>query len=159
MEENEEKLFGMSRTLVEGMGFTLVDVRESIDRGRRVFCFYIDHPSGVTVGDCGDVSRELAYLLDAAPDFDEGYVLEVSSPGLEHKLRKEREYAHFAGREARLVLRAPVAGEPVLTGTIAGASDGKVRIVTADGSERIVAIDCISRASLATDDAARPRRG
>jgi ribosome maturation factor RimP len=105
------------------------------------------------------VSRELAYLLDAAPEFDEGYVLEVSSPGLDHKLRKEREYVHFAGRKARLVLREPIGGESVVTGLIAGASGGEVRIATADGPERAIAIESIARARLVMDDPVRPRRG
>ena len=158
MEENEEKLYELARDLVEGMGFVLVDVRETFDRGRRVLCFYIDRPLGVTIDDCGSVSRELAYLLDAQPETDEGYVLEVSSPGLDHKLRKEREYGHFAGRRARLVLREPVEGENVLTGVIAGAAGGTVRLLGQEGRERAVPLANIARASLVIEGEAPGRR-
>jgi ribosome maturation factor RimP len=159
MYENEERLYELAHELVEGMDFVLVDVSEVFDRGRRVLCFYIDHPRGVTIDDCTSVSRELAYLIDARPEFEEGYVLEVSSPGLDHKLRKEREYRHFVGRQARLVLREPLDGEAVIAGAIAGAAEGRVRIAGPDGEERSIALDNIARARLEVDDSVRPRRG
>jgi ribosome maturation factor RimP len=149
MERIEEKLYEVSKGLVEGMGFTLVDVQEVIEHGRRVFRFYIDAQSGVGIDDCAAVSREIDYLLDAEPELADGYVLEVSSPGLDHRLKKEREYAHFAGREARLVLRAPVDGKNVLEGSIVGAEEGIVRIAPAEGDEVAVPLDDIARARLA----------
>jgi len=148
MERTDEKLYGLSRGLVEGRGFVLVDVDEVTEHGRRVFRFYIDGEGGVSLGDCAGVSRELAYLLDAEPEFDGGYVLEVSSPGLDHRLKKEREYVHFAGREARLVLRSPVEGRNVVEGVIVGADDGVVRMAPADGDELSIPLTDIARARL-----------
>jgi ribosome maturation factor RimP len=159
MQEIEERLFEQTRTLVEGMGFALIDVSESVNRGRRVLCFYVDHPRGVSVEDCGALSRELAYVLDADPEYDAGYVLEVSSPGLDHRLRKEREYAYFAGRPARLVLREPEEEGNVVTGLIAGASDGIVRITGSDGIERGIPLNNIARARLVIEDPAGSARG
>lgn len=159
MEEIEERLYEQTKTLVEGMGFALIDVSESVNRGRRVLCFYVDHPRGVSVEDCGAVSRELAYVLDADPEFDAGYVLEVSSPGLDHRLRKEREYAHFAGRLARLVLREPNEEGNVVTGVIEGASGGTVRIAGSDGREIEIPLGNISRARLVIEDPADATRG
>jgi len=148
MERIEEKLYEASKNLVGGMGFTLVDVQEVIEHGRRVFRFYIDGPDGVGIDECASVSREVDYLLDAEPELADGYVLEVSSPGLDHRLKKEREYAHFAGREARLVLRTPVDGKNVLEGAIAGAEEGIVRIAPPGGEEVAVPLDDIARARL-----------
>ncbi|MBN2565379.1 MAG: ribosome maturation factor RimP [Candidatus Eisenbacteria bacterium] len=159
MQETEEKLFDLARGLVEGMDLVLVDVSEVFDRGRRVLCFYIDHPGGVSIDDCGNVSRELAYLLDARPEFEEGYVLQVSSPGLEHRLRKEREYRHFAGRRARLVLKEPEDGESVVTGVITAASDGLIHITGPNGDEKVIPLAGISRARLVVDDPAPSRGG
>jgi ribosome maturation factor RimP len=154
MEENEEKLYQLSRDVVEGMGFILVDVNEVFERGRRVLCFYIDEPRGVSLDDCGKVSRELAYLLDAAPEFQEGYVLQVSSPGLDHRLRKQREYQHFTGRRARLVLREPLQGENVVTGVIKGATAGEVRIEGPEGAELSIPMASIVRGRLMIEDEA-----
>ncbi len=148
MERTDEKLYGLSRGLVEDRGFVLVDVDEVTEHGRRVFRFYIDGEGGVSLGDCAGVSRELAYLLDAEPGFDGGYVLEVSSPGLDHRLKKEREYVHFAGREARLVLRSPVEGRNVVEGVIVGADEGVIRMAPADGEELSIPLTDIARARL-----------
>jgi ribosome maturation factor RimP len=148
MERMDEKLYGLSRGLVEGMGFVLVDVDEVVERGRRTLRFYIDAHGGVSLDDCVTVSRELAYLLDAEPELESGYVLEVSSPGLDHRLKKEREYVYFAGREARLVLRNPVDGRSVIEGVIGGADAGTVRIELEDGEELSVPLAEIARARL-----------
>lgn len=148
MERMDEKLYGLSRGLVEGMGFVLVDVDEVVERGRRVLRFYIDASGGISLGDCETVSRELAYLLDAEPELSSGYVLEVSSPGLDHRLKKEREYVYFAGREARLVLRTPIEGRNVIEGVIGGAGAGAVRIELKGGDELSVPLAEIARARL-----------
>jgi ribosome maturation factor RimP len=148
MERMDEKLYGTTRGLVEGMGFVLVDVDEVVERGRRTLRFYIDAHGGVGLDDCASVSRELAYLLDAEPELSSGYVLEVSSPGLDHRLKKEREYVYFAGREARLVLRNAIDGRNVIEGVIGGADGGKVRIALEDGGELSVPLAEIARARL-----------
>ena len=147
VERIDERLYDLTVELVAGMGFTLVTVDDVVEHGRRTFRFSIDHDRGITVEECASVSREIAYLLDDELALEARYVLEVSSPGLDHALRKEREYAHFSGREARLVLREPFEGENVLTGTILGAESGTVRL-NVDGAEVAVALENISRARL-----------
>ena len=148
MESMDEKLYSLSGGLVEGMGFVLVDVDEVVEHGRRTFRFYIDAHGGVSLEDCRTVSRELAYLLDAEPELAGGYVLEVSSPGLDHRLKKEREYVHFAGREARLVLKENSEGRNVIEGVIGGAEGGVVRITLTDGDELSIPLADIARARL-----------
>ena len=147
MERIDERLYDLTVELVAGMGFTLVTVDDAVEHGRRTFRFFIDQGRGITVEDCASVSREIAYLLDDELAFEARYVLEVSSPGLDHALRKEREFAHFTGREARLVLREPLGGENVLTGTILGADAGLVRL-DVDGAEIPVPLANVSRARL-----------
>ena len=148
MERRDEELYGLARSAVEGMGFVLVGVDDVVEHGRRVFRFYIDHPRGVDVDDCASVSREIEYLLDARFDFEAHYVLEVSSPGLDHRLRQEREYAHFEGRRARLVLHTPVDGRNAVEGVIEDAKDGEVSLRLPDGEEIEVPLSNVVRANL-----------
>ena len=148
MERMDEKLYSSTRGLVEGMGLILVDVEEVAQHGRRTFRFYIDSETGVGIDECKTVSRELAYVLDAEPGLADGYVLEVSSPGLDHRLKKEREYVHFAGRKARLVLSSAIDGRNVIEGVIGGALDGAVRIALEDGQELSIPLEDITRARL-----------
>ena len=99
--------------------------------------------------DCGAVSRELAYLLDAEDPIEGAYSLEVSSPGLDHDLLREREYAHFTGRTARLVLRTPVdAVGTVLTGELTDASEGQITVRHAEHGKIRVALTDIAKARL-----------
>jgi ribosome maturation factor RimP len=152
-----DELYDLAEDLVAQMGYALVTVDDVVERGRRIFRFTIDHPRGATLGDCESVSREIEYLLDAEFDFEGSYTLEVSSPGLDHELKREREYAHFVGRPARLVLREPVGGRNVIEGVIAGSDGERVRIGLSDGSEVSVPLADIARARLAVE-AGRPRR-
>ncbi|MFH1502901.1 MAG: ribosome maturation factor RimP [Candidatus Eisenbacteria bacterium] len=148
MYKRDEELYELCFDLVAGMGFQLVSVEDVVDHGRRAFRFYIDRPNGIVVEDCVSVSKEIEYLLDAELDFDGAFVLEVSSPGLDHRLSQEREYAHFKGKRARLVLREPDDGRNVVVGVIAGAGAGAVRIVPDDGPEVTVSLENVVRARL-----------
>ncbi len=147
MQRADDKLFELTLELVSGMGFKLVDVRDVTEYGRRVFKFCIDHARGVSVGDCQSVSRELADFLDAEGEIAGAYQLEVTSPGLDRDLLREREYEHFAGRRARLVLRGQ-GGGGVVIGTIVGAKRGIV-IFKPDGAEQTeIRLADIARARL-----------
>jgi len=112
-------------------GLELVDVDWRGSRPRGILRVFVDKPGGVRVEDCEKASRELGDVLDVAGLIEGGYDLEVSSPGLDRLLRKERELCwavgkpvrcwtagghEFAGRLAavkadRLVLQGP--GEPI----------------------------------------------
>lgn len=152
MAERGEGLYDLTRELIEGMGFRLVDAREARQGSRRLLQFFIDAPLGISVEDCADVSRELSYVLDAEPEYDDGYVLEVSSPGLEHDLRHEREYRHFTGRKARLVLKSGKSRSGSVVGTIASVDDGNVTLETENGERVSYRLDDIVRARLVIED-------
>ena len=148
VERRDEELFQLAGTLVEGMGFKLVAVEDVVERGRRLFRFYIDHPRGITLEDCGSVSRELEYLLDADFDFAGSYVLEVSSPGLDHALKTEREFEHFVGSRVRVVLRGGESAGNVVVGKLAAAGSGTVSIESDDGERLSISMVDIARAQL-----------
>ena len=92
---------------------------------------FIDHPGGVTLALCEQVTAHLA-------DYRERYSLEVSSPGQDRPLTKPQHYTRFLGRRARVRLRGdgarPQAGvHKQLTGELVGASDRDVTIAAHDG--------------------------
>lgn len=148
MNRTDEELYRLTVGLVEEMGCTLVAVEDVVEHGRRIFRFTIDRPGGVGIRDCERVSRELGDLLDTEFNYDAAYNLEVSSPGLDHVLKRESEYAHFVGRPARLVLREPVGGKNVVVGTIAAAGPGRVTMATDEGEEITVPFSAIASARL-----------
>lgn len=82
-------------------GMQLVDLEWRELRPRGLLRLYVDKPGGVGIADCERLSRELGDVLDAAALIEGGYDLEVSSPGLDRQLRKDREYRWAVGRQVR----------------------------------------------------------
>ena len=62
---------------------------------------YVDKPGGVGIEDCRLASREIGDVLDASALIEEGYDLEVSSPGLDRQLRKDREFRWALGKQVQ----------------------------------------------------------
>jgi ribosome maturation factor RimP len=82
-------------------GLTLVDLEWREHRPRGVLRVYVDKPGGVGIDDCRRASRELGDVLDASALIEGGYDLEVSSPGLDRQLRKEREFRWALGKQVQ----------------------------------------------------------
>ena len=87
--------------VVEHHGLTLVDLEWKGDRRRGILRVYVDKAGGVGIGDCERLSRELGDLLDAEGVIEGAYDLEVSSPGLDRQLRKDREFQWAVGKRVR----------------------------------------------------------
>jgi len=87
--------------VIDDHGLQLVDLDWRALRPRGVLRLYVDKPGGVGVADCERLSRELGDVLDAAAVIDGGYDLEVSSPGLDRQLKKDREYRWAIGKQVR----------------------------------------------------------
>jgi len=87
---------------------------------------FIDHPDGVTLDLCEQVTNLLG-------DFRERYALEVSSPGLDRPLTKPAHFRRFLGRRARVRMRDAREGHRSFTGELVGATDREVTIAADDG--------------------------
>ena len=128
----------MLETTVDGLGYELVDVELS-NRGKMLRLFIDKPPAGrqgagasaITVDDCARVSNQLARVLEVeGVDYDR---LEVSSPGLDRPLKKEADFARFAGEQARLTLRIPVDGRRNFTGVMRAVAQGRLELEMEDG--------------------------
>lgn len=132
----------LERTLA-GLGYELVDLERS-GKGRLLRVF-IDKAGGVNVDDCAAVSHHLNRLLPV-----EGVAyerLEVSSPGLDRSLRKERDFVRFAGQKARIKLRVPVDGQRNFVGVLRETRAGKVELEI-DGKLVSLDLDNLDKARL-----------
>ncbi len=100
------------------------ELLETSFRGDRLR-LVIDHPEGVTHDHCAEVSRQASVLLDAE-DFGpaSGYLLEVSSPGLDRQLYGPRDWERFSGRRARVTFTDAATGNRrTVRGLLKGLSD------------------------------------
>ena len=100
----------------------------------------IDHPDGVSLAVCEQVTRELRELLVR-------YSLEVSSPGPERLLTKPDHFRRYIGRRARVRTRAPRDGHRSFTGELVGASEEEVTVAADSGVVSIPYTE-ISRSNL-----------
>ncbi|MFQ5736550.1 MAG: ribosome maturation factor RimP [Thermodesulfobacteriota bacterium] len=144
----EGRVIALARPVVEGLGMELVDVAFVTEHGRRVLRVTIDKPGGVTVDDCGDISRELGTILDVEDPIPQRYTLEVSSPGLDRPLTGEKDFVRFTGRKARIKARKAVEGRKNFKATIDSVENGVVTVTDFDGRVFDIALSNIDRARL-----------
>ena len=120
--------------ILEEKGFEFVDcefVKEGPDKYLRV---YIDKEGGINIDDCEYVSRALdAKLGDDITD--EPYIMEVSSPGIDRVLKRDKEYVKYKGRLVDVKLFKAKDGCKEFRGSLEGLVDNKVLIVTEDGQK------------------------
>ncbi|RLB25757.1 MAG: ribosome maturation factor RimP, partial [Deltaproteobacteria bacterium] len=96
-----ERVIALAEPVAEDLGFDLVDVEYVTERGKWILRIYIDKPGGVNVEDCAMFSNEIGDLLDVKEVISGGYVLEVSSPGLNRPLRKEKDFIWATGKKIK----------------------------------------------------------
>lgn len=141
------------RQQVALLGFELVDLRRSGSTQRPLLQVRIDRPDsspghGVTAEDCARVSRALERFLEERRVVGPGYILQVSSPGLERPIRWPEHWRRFIGQRVRIKGRF----SPWSPATILGVPDAEhVMLRFTDGSEERVALSEITEATLMVD--------
>lgn len=100
----ETLAFEIGDKIAEDMGFTVVDVQSVKEGKERYLRIFIDKDGGIGIDDCEKFSRGFETEFDAHDPIEGGYILEVSSPGLDRKLKTEREFLHYIGREVDVKL-------------------------------------------------------
>ena len=150
-----EQVRSMAARVAAGYGLEIFDVQFRREGSGMVLRVRLDRPGSaataeesVSVEDCAHVSRDLSAILDVEDVVPTAYVLEVSSPGLDRPLRGAADYARFAGRRAKLVMRQAVDGQSFFKGTLGGIDGGEVLIDADDGRRHRVPIGVITRAHL-----------
>ena len=138
---------GLVGPILEDMGFELVDCEFVPSRGRWVLRLTIDKEGGVTIDDCAGVSRELGDHLDVKDLIAHPYVFEVSSPGLNRPLKKEKDLLRVVGKKIKVKLRAPIQGRRNYAGTLNGFSRGMLTM-NVDNTEVALPWDGVEKANL-----------
>ena len=99
-------------------GLKLYDIEVAGKKGQTALRIYIDKDGGVSLDECADVSRQLSAMLDVEDPFETPYTLEVSSPGLTRKLKRERHYVNSTGCLATVHFRPSFDGPKTITGRL-----------------------------------------
>lgn len=114
----EEKVENLIASEVEKIGYELYDVQYTKEGKDYYLRIFIDKENGIDLNDCEKVSEAINPILDSADYIKEMYFLEVSSPGIERVLRKDKHLEQSIGKEIEIKLFKPIEKQKELTGVL-----------------------------------------
>ena len=134
-EEYEQRAEALLTPIVDANGFELVDVEYVKEGGTWYLRAYIDKEGGITVDDCEIVSRAFSDRLDAEDFIDDAYIMEVSSPGLDRPLKKDKDYERSIGKLVEIRTYRPIEKQKEFCGVLTAYDRSSVTIEE-DGTPR-----------------------
>jgi len=87
---------------VESLGAKLYDIVSAKEHDRNIFRVLVTTPNGISLDKCAEISRMISPILDVNEPMGGEYVLEVSSPGIERKLRKKEHFISSVGEKVKI---------------------------------------------------------
>jgi ribosome maturation factor RimP len=153
VDRNREAVTAKVQAIAERVGSSesieIVDVQLLGGGGSRILRIFIDKPQGVTHADCEFISQQVGTILDVEDVVPGGsYTLEVSSPGLERKLSKPREFERFVGQKVKVVLRQPVENQRHWVGALKSFAEGIITLEPSPGRSVQFPLDQVEKANL-----------
>ena len=133
----ENKVTELLENIITNLGYDLYDVfyvKEGKDYYLRIV---IDKPEGIDINDCETVNNAINDILDEADYIKEQCFLEVSSPGVERTLRKEKHYESQIGKEIEVKLFKPIDKQKELIGILEEYNDKEITINLGDKNIKI----------------------
>ncbi len=127
----ENRVEALIKEKIESLGYELYDVEYAKEAKNFFLRIYIDSPNGISLDDCEKVSNEINEPLDKSNIITEQYFLEVSSPGVERILRKDKHLQSSIGEEVEVKLfKKDDNGNKSYIGTLEGFNDKEIKITT-----------------------------
>lgn len=146
----EEAVEALLEPILDADGIELVDV-EYVRERNWILRIFIDKEGGVDLADCQSISEKAGEILDEKDIIPDNYMLEVSSPGLDRVLKKDKDFRRYAGSDVDVKLFAPLeeAGGKAFTAHLEGLTEeGDLALTLADGTEIALHRDKISQVRL-----------
>ena len=132
--------------LADKMGFELVDVCLDREPAGKYLRLYIDKPEGITLDDCEAYHRAIQPQLE---DYDYDF-LEVSSPGIDRPLKKDRDFERAIGSEVEVRLFRAMNGVKQLSGVLADFDRSDI-VLDVAGERKTIARKAIALCRMAVD--------
>jgi len=129
MELAQDRLREIAERVAASSGLEVVEVELRGAGKARMLRVFLDKPEGVTHEDCANFSREFGTIVDVEEAVPGGsYTLEVSSPGLDRKLFRPKDYERFTGSKVKLMTRHPIHGNRHFEGRLESFHDGRLTL-------------------------------
>ncbi|MDI6783373.1 MAG: ribosome maturation factor RimP [bacterium] len=141
--------------LIAEMGMEVVDIELAREPKGFILRLYIDRePDGVTIADCEKVSEQINFRLETVEEYKRYNIsrLEVSSPGLDRKLKSDKDYQRELGRNIRVILKSPIGKQNTFSGILKSYFNGKILLEEQKSNQEIeINIADIAVANLEVD--------
>lgn len=128
----EDLVFDLTKPITDELHFDLVDVEYKKEGQNWYLRIYIDKEGGIGLDDCELVSGKISDILDEVDPITDSYFLEVSSPGLDRPLKKERDFVKYMDREIEVSLYQPLNDTKYYKGINKGLKDETLNILLED---------------------------
>ena len=128
----EERVESLIRNQVEELGYELYDVQYAKEGKDYYLRIFIDKENGIDLNDCEKVNNIVNPILDDADYIKEMYFLEVSSPGVERILRKNKHLEQAKGKEIEVKLFKPLENKKDFSGILEQFDDDKIYLQEED---------------------------
>ena len=128
-------------------GLELVDVEFKKEGKNWVLRVFIDKEGGVTLEDCQKISSLVGDLIEVEEVIEPAYTMEVSSPGLNRVLKKEKDFIRFSGKKIGIQCHAPLNGRKKFTGILKDFKNQSIHLEV-DGQLQIIPINRVAKANL-----------
>ena len=125
----------MVAQITEPQAIEIVDVEYVKEAGEFYLRVFLDKENGISLSDCETVSRALSEVLDVKDPIVDNYFLEVSSPGLDRPLKKDKDFVRYQGRDIEIKLYKPMNGSKQFEGELVGLTEDNNIKVIIDGNE------------------------
>ena len=114
--------------VVEQEGGEIVDLQWRREGHQWVLRLFLDKPNGITLDDCAYYSDRVGAFLDEKNAIEQSYVLEISSPGLDRVIKKDKDFEKFAGKPVKVRIKIAENGQRRFAGILKGLQDEKVAV-------------------------------
>ncbi len=131
----ESTIEELVQPIVDARNIEIVDIEYVKEAGQFYLRIYLEKEGGITLDDCAEVSRELNPILDEKDPIKDNYFLEVSSPGLDRPLKKDKDFERYKGRDVEIKLYKPMNGSKQFEGELVGLTEDNNIKVIIDGEE------------------------
>jgi len=142
------RIEAIAQRVAESEDIEVVEVELKGSGNNQLLRISIDRPQGITHADCENISQQVGTILDVEDVVPGQYTLEVSSPGVERKLLKPRDYERFTGKKVKVALREPVDNRRHWEGTLGGFQDGVITLELGAGKTIQFRFDQVEKANL-----------
>lgn len=114
----DDRIRDLVEPLVESLGMELVDLECLSMNARWLIRLYIDRPEGVAIDDCTLISNQAGDILEVHDVPAEPFTLEVSSPGLDRPLSRDKDFLRYRGSRIKVKLDRSIEGAKNITGVL-----------------------------------------